>query len=207
MIKAVIFDVDGVLIDSFDANLKFYQDLLHFAGYPPPTREQFAPLFHINMFDAIKAFINSESEEEVQKIWQIVHDRVVPYPIDLLKTSSDAAGIITELSKDYKIGIVTARVRNGIFEIPSLARLKKYFDVVIAYEDTTNHKPDPEPLLLASEKLEVKPNDCVYVGDTLSDIQASRAAGMKAIAYPVPLAGSDVMVSSFSELPDAILKL
>lgn len=54
MIKAIIFDVDGVLFDSFEANFKFYEDLFNKAGYIPPTRKEYPKLFHLPMMDVIK---------------------------------------------------------------------------------------------------------------------------------------------------------
>ena len=72
MIKAVIFDIDGVLLDSFEANLKFFQDLMIKFGYRPPTREEFPPIFHLNMWDAIEALTKSDSEVEIRKIWDII---------------------------------------------------------------------------------------------------------------------------------------
>ena len=60
MIKAVIFDIDGVLLDSFEANLKFFQDLMIKFGYLPPTKEEVPPIFHLNMWDAIRSLTKSD---------------------------------------------------------------------------------------------------------------------------------------------------
>jgi phosphoglycolate phosphatase-like HAD superfamily hydrolase len=54
MIKVVLFDVDGVLINSFEANLIFYQDLLNFLGFPSMTRDEYQKLFHKTMEDVIR---------------------------------------------------------------------------------------------------------------------------------------------------------
>lgn len=56
MIKAVIFDIDGVLIESFEANFKFYQNLISKAGYEPPTRKKFTLFHHFSMMDSIKTY-------------------------------------------------------------------------------------------------------------------------------------------------------
>ena len=68
MVKAVIFDVDGVLLNSFEANLKFYQNLAHKIGVPLPTREQFQKLFHLSMYDVIKILTQSDSEDKIKRI-------------------------------------------------------------------------------------------------------------------------------------------
>lgn len=200
MIKAIVFDVDGVLIDSLEANIKFIQDLMRKAGYKPPTRKQYTAIFHLNMMDVIKHLTKSQSEKEIKRIWKIGASRDVAYPTELIKIPKDAEETIKLLSKKYLLAIVTNRVKAGLYEIPQLAKLKRYFKVAVSYEDTINHKPHPEPLLLAAKRLGVNPNESVYVGDAESDIKAARATGMKIISYPKRLERADAWVSSFKEL-------
>jgi len=205
MIKAVIFDVDGVLIDSFEANLKFYQDLLIKNGFAPPSRETFLNMNHLAMMDAIRIFTKSKDEGEIKKIWQMGKDRTTPYPIDLLKIPKNLESVITKLSKKYILAIVTNRVRDGVFSIPQLFKYKDFFKTVVYYEDTVKHKPDPEPLLLALKKLVLKSNEAIYIGDAPSDIKAAKEAKMKVIAYSkLNIPDSDVVTSSFEKLPDLI---
>lgn len=208
MIRAVIFDIDGVLLDSFEANLKFFQNLMIKAGYPPPTREEYLPLFHLSMMDAIRILTKSVSEEEISKIWALGRDREVRYDVGLLATPDGAAETVEKLSKNYLLGIVTSRIKESVYESPRLADLKKYFKVAVSYQDTVNHKPDPEPLLLAAQKLQVAPRECVYIGDVDSDMQAARAAEMKVIIYSKDqFDQADAWTSSFVKLPDLILSL
>jgi len=205
MIKAIIFDIDGVLLDSFEANLKFFRDLMAHAGYPSPTRESYAHIFHLTMRDAIRTLTKSDSEEEIERIWRIGRNREVKYDVDLLTTPKDAGRVIQKLSQNYQIGIATSRVKESIFESPQLAKLKNFFKVAISFQDTSNHKPDPEPLLLAALKLEVKPEECVYIGDVENDIIAAKAAGMKAVIYSKNIyPEADACTSSFENLPEII---
>ena len=205
MIKAVIFDIDGVLLDSFEANLKFYQDLMVKNGYRPPTNEQVAAVFHLSMMDGIKIFTGSTSDDEVERIWKMGRDKEVPYPFELLVIPDGVEDVIESLNKNYCLGIVTSRVRKGIYSIPLLKKLEKYFKVAVAYEDTVEHKPNPEPLLLAAEKLGLKPEECVYIGDMESDIIASKAAGMKIIIYSkIKFDQTDAQTEVFTKLPELI---
>lgn len=71
MIKAVLFDVDGVLINSLEANTKFLQDLLSKAGYRQPSQEEYKAVFHNTLKDAIRILTKSDSEAEIQKIWEM----------------------------------------------------------------------------------------------------------------------------------------
>lgn len=208
MIKAVIFDIDGVLIDSFEANLKFFQDLMVKAGYKPPTRKEYATLFHLSMFDVIKTLTKLSSDEKTQEIWEMGKSRAVEYPHHLLVVTKGVEKTLGTLSKNYVLGIVTNRVKEGIYEIPALLKLKKYFSATIAYQDTKNHKPHPEPLLLICERLNVDPKMAVYIGDAEIDIAAGKDAGMKTILFSKTIAGSpDLSTQNFQEIPSLVKKL
>lgn len=208
MIKAVIFDVDGVLINSFEANLKFYQNLLSYAGYKPPTRKTYLKMYHMTMFDVIRIVTNSKDINEINRIWLMGKKREVPYPNELVSSPKNFKQVIIKLNKKYILGIVTNRIRGGVFKLPQLARFESYFKAVVYYEDTAKHKPDPEPLLLAVKKLAVKPRETVYIGDAESDMKAAKAAGMKIVIYSQDqLKSADKITSVFNELPDLIVSL
>ena len=205
MIKALVFDIDGVLIDSFDANLKFFQDLLSKAGYKPPTKKEYSPIFHLSMLDVIRICTKSSDEKEIKRVWEMGRSRKVKYPIFLLKTTKDLEKTIIELSGKYLLGIVTNRMKEGIYKIPVFSRLQKYFQITVAYQDTVNHKPHPDPLLLACKKLGVNPDEAVYVGDAQSDIIAAKAAGMKVIFFSqVTNKNADATTSQFQKLPKLV---
>ncbi len=208
MIKAVIFDIDGVLLDSFEANLKFFQTLMMKVGYPPPTRLGFAAVFHLNMMEVIKELTKSSSADEIKKIWELGRSREVEYDLDLLLTPDGAVEVIHRLSESYLLGIVTSRIRESVYEVPQLRKLEKYFKVVVSYQDTENHKPHPEPLLLAAQKLALKPEECIYIGDAESDVKAARAAGMKIIGFTKKqLNLADACTPTFTMLPALISSL
>lgn len=206
MIKAVIFDVDGVLLDSFEANLKFFNDLLRKFGHTPPTREEYKGLMASHMKAIIKQFSKLESEDEIQKIWIVGRDKKeVPYPSHLLNLPDALEETIKILHKDFILGIVTSREGSGVYRIPQLASLKKYFKVIISFEDTNDHKPHPAPLLLAAQKLNIKPEECVYIGDTETDLKAARSAGMKAIIFSKEIfKDAHAQTVIFSKLPEII---
>jgi HAD superfamily hydrolase (TIGR01509 family) len=199
MIKAVIFDVDGVLLDSFEANFKFQQDLMAFFGYKPPTKEEYAKAFHLTLMEVIQLFTKSKSQKEIQKIWKVGKSRQVPYPIDLLRLPKNIDEVLEALGKKYKLALVTNRVKEGVYDVPQLASFLHHFQTIVTYENTTKHKPDPEPLLLAVKKLNVKPEETVYIGDAESDMKAAKRAGMKMIFYSKS--------TSFQKLPELVSSL
>jgi putative hydrolase of the HAD superfamily len=110
--------------------------------------------------------------------WDKFAEYSKPYP--------DAWPVLRYLKrKGYKIGVVTDTDGKEGFKHKRVARseLAKFFDVVVVGgEDTTRTKPDPQPFLSAAKKLEVKPGECVVVGDkTFTDIRGGKAAGMRTI--------------------------
>lgn len=205
MIKAVVFDIDGVLIDSFDANLKFFQDLLAKAGYNPPTKEKYLPIFHLSMFDVVKDLTKLSSDKEISRIWKIGISPEFKYPNHLLKAQKDLEKTIRKLKQEYLLGIATSRVKEGIGRVPILSQLQKHFQATVSYEDTVNHKPHPEPLLLACTKLNVNPSEAVYIGDVENDLIAGKAAGMKVIVFSQKkYKDADAVTSQFGKLPEII---
>ncbi|MCE9548957.1 HAD family hydrolase [Candidatus Nomurabacteria bacterium] len=207
MIKAVIFDVDGVLIDSFEGNFKFFNDLFTKFGHTPPTREEYREHFGSNMKDIIKTFSKLESEEEIEKIWQAGKERHVPYPTHLVKTPDGLEETLEVLSKEFVLGITTSRLGAHVYKMPQLTPLEKYFKILVSYEDTENHKPHPEPLFLVASRLNLLPEEIVYVGDMRTDAIAAKAAGMKAVSFGSGvIEEADASINSFLELIDLVKK-
>ena len=208
MIQTVLFDVDGVLIDSFQANFEFYKRLFTQAGYTPPTLKEYTPLFQSTMMGVIQTVTKSTSQEEIDRLMAIGKDRSTIYPFDLLQTPEHLSEIIEHLHTTYKLGIVTSRLRGGVFEISQLTPLQPYFDIVVSFEDTENHKPHPDPLLYAIEKLAVKPEETVYIGDQEADMLAAKAAHIPVIIYSKKFfPQADRCVSSFGDIPKTIASL
>lgn len=208
MIRSVLFDIDGVLIDSFAANLRFYQDLFIKTGYEPITRERFFELRHMTMYDVISIVTKLKNKDKIEKIWRMGKGRAVPYRNSLLKSPKKYDETIDELHNKYMLGLVTSRIYDGIFTVPPLAKYKSYFQVVVSYEDTKEHKPNPEPLLLALKKIQLKAHEVVYIGDAQSDVDAAKSAGIKMIAYAKSsLIGADVQTHDFGKIPALIESL
>ncbi len=200
MTKAIIFDVDGTLLDSFEANFILFQRLMDAAGYPQPTLETYRPVFHRTLHDAIQILANTNDEDETKRIQDCIEKIDAP-PASL----SDGVGETIEmLSKDYLLAVATSRIKAYAFE-PPFNMLERYFKIAVAYEDTEKHKPDPEPLLLAAKQLGVAPEECVYVGDVRNDFDAAHAAGMKFILYSQESADwAPVYTQQFRKIPDLL---
>lgn len=207
MIKAILFDVDGCLIDSFESNLDFFQKVMKHFGFSGPTREEYKGMFHLPTTEVVKKVTKLQDAQKIQEISEFALSESFPYESLQPQMTKGAKEVLLELSKQYKLGIVTSRTRRWAFESHDLEKLKDLFSVVITFEDTKNHKPNPEPLLEAAKRLKVEPRECVYVGDAQTDRKAGKAAGMHAILYAKEnYEQAKLDTESFEEIPKLLQK-
>jgi len=206
-LKAIIFDVDGVLVDSKNANVAFFQTLLKKAGYTAISREEVASYFHLPMWQVIEKLINSTDQEEIRRIWEMGHDASLR-DNSLLEFPDQLENVLEKLHKEYKLAIVTSRIKAGMEALFGSREIRHLFDVVVTFEDYTNPKPHPEPLDTALKKLGVNSSEAIYIGDSPTDIEAAKAVGMRSIFlshenHPNAVA----TIKEFKELLNALEKL
>lgn len=209
MLKAIIFDIDGVLVDSREANIALIQKLLTKAGYPTPSRQECLAGFHLPMRQNIERLTKSKDIKEIQRIWEMgkksdirgKRNHLFNFPENLEPT-------LRELHKAYKLAIVTSRIKIGVEEIFNLREIKQFFDVVVTFEDYKNPKPHPEPLEVALKKLNINAHEAVYVGDSHTDIESAKATNMRVIHLASEThTDATVGIHHFDELALAIKKI
>jgi HAD superfamily hydrolase (TIGR01509 family) len=207
MIKAAIFDYDGVLVDSRDANVSLIHNLFNKAGYDKPSRSKILQNFHLPLWQTIEQLLDDPDHAEVERLWKMGHSQEFR-AAELIKLPVKITQTIEVLGKTLKLGIASGSLKQGIDELFDRAQIKPSFSTIITYGDYKNPKPDPEPLLLASKQLGIKPMDSVYIGDSAVDIEASKAAGMKSVLLSDKfLDGADLHITRFAQLPQAIAAL
>ena len=208
MIKTILFDIDGVLIYSFEANFEFFRRLFIKAGYTPPTLEAYTDMYQLTMLGVIQKVTGTADQKEIDRLMDMGKQREGLYPYDLIKTPNSLLSVIETLHKTFTLGIVTSRIKGGVFQLPQLTPLEQFFSVVVSFEDTEKHKPNPEPLLYAINQLKILPEETIYIGDQEADFLAARAAGTKIMmltekSFP----DANACISSFEDIPNAILKV
>lgn len=182
-IKAVIFDIDGVLVDSKDSNVAFIQLLLERGGYRKPSREDVLTEFHQPLWQTLEHLMGTSDEKEIKRVWDMAQDPVIRRlrPLSLFRFPEGLHDLLEALGKQYELAVVTSRLKVGMEEVLEASNIGHFFSVVVAFEDYANPKPHPEPLLVAAEWLRIKPAEAIYVGDSLTDIEAAKSAGMHSI--------------------------
>jgi pyrophosphatase PpaX len=198
----VLFDLDGTLIDSgpmIVASMKHAaksvlgreidEKQLTAAVGGPGLVAQMQALAPDRVDDLVAAYRehNEPLHEQLEAFWEVVE--VLPR----LREQGRQLGLVT--AKRH------ATVRLAFDRLPELER---NFDVVIGSDDTERHKPAPDPLLAAVERLGAKPGDAAYVGDSPFDVRAAKAAGMFAVA--VAWGGIHAEDVLLREEPDAYVR-
>jgi pyrophosphatase PpaX len=175
-LKAVLFDLDGTLIHSVDHIIDCWQHTVRTCLGREMTREEILPTLGRTLYDAFEEIAPGRSEElyQVYRAYQVTtHDTMVTLVPGTKETLSalKAAGLL--------LGVVTAKRLRTAMEGLNLFDLAPYFDTIVTLEDSSKHKPSPDPLLVAAERLSIAPEGAIYVGDARVDIEAGHAAGMK----------------------------
>lgn len=181
-IENFIFDIDGTLIDTIDMYMPAMIDTLAQHGHPvaPDKVEQTKhDLFGITGRDALRlAGISEEEIPEMLKDWfdlayqRAARAKVIEGIPEMLNTLANR--------EDEKIAIATSKLADEYQEyFVNKYDFAKLFKVAITSADTKKHKPAPDPILAAMNKMGADPATTVYVGDTINDMKAAHAAGAK----------------------------
>lgn len=203
MIKAVLFDVDGVLIDTFEGNRRTFNHVLEKLGRKPISREEYRRFYYRPAKDIFTYRFPEKTPHEIEGIMaEFFH--IVQRFFKYDKLNPQVQEILITLKKDFRLGIVTNR---RMPDILAFFNIRNYFEAIVCLPDVKNHKPHPEPVHLALKKLKVRPEEAVYVGDAVSDLEAGKAAGVKVIIYSNPEVRGDYNVTDFREILKIIGKI
>jgi len=180
-IRAVLYDFDGTLADSTELIMRCYRHTMstHLGAAPPD--EEWLSGFGMTLETQIARFARSAAETEAMldtyRVYQREHhDRMlVPFP-GTLET------VEALQRRGARLAIVTSKHRTGALRGMDLCGIVDHFPVVVTPEDVARPKPDPEPVLFALEKLGVRAEEAVFVGDSPHDMAAGKAAGTKVAA-------------------------
>ena len=180
-ITTVLFDLDGTLLDSIRLIIDSYHHALAVHGLPARTDEAWlagigTPL-RVQFGDWAEEPALFEALIETYRDFNIAnHDaRVSGYP-GVVET------VIELRRRGLRTGLVTSKQKAGAERGLRFLKLDGAMEVVIAADDVVNPKPHPEPLLLASKRLQTDPAATIYVGDSVHDMKSGRAAGMRTAA-------------------------
>jgi len=198
--SVVLFDLDGTVIDSGAIILA---SMRHAAkevlGLEPQDEELMAAVGG----PGLEAQMRELAPDRVEELVTVYRAHNEPLH-DTLAVCEGMDDVLVRLKDEgRRLGIVTAKRRATVELAFDAVPLRHLFDTVVGGDETTRHKPDPDPLLLALERLDARPEDTAYVGDAPFDVRAAKAAGVHAVA--VTWGGIHPRQRLEREEPDAIV--
>lgn len=210
MIKAVIFDMDGVIIDSEPFHYKVFKDYIkskfdltisdeEYSTFIGTTNHYiFATLQEKYKFlGDIAAFIQEYEEKCLDYLLSTTTERPIQ-GVDVLVKNIHQNKI--------KLALASSSPKKVINIVLDMFKLDKFFDVKVSGQEVANSKPAPDIFLRAAELLKLLPEDCLVFEDSRNGVAAAKAAGMKCIGYYNPNSGNqdlsraDHIIESFAEV-------
>jgi pyrophosphatase PpaX len=206
----VLFDLDGTLIDSGEMILSSFRHAARTVLARDVADEQIAALVGgSNIYDQMRKL-------DAARVDELVHAyREHNAPLhDELQAFEGVEAVLQQLrSEGRRLGIVTAKRRQTVDLAFAVLPIEHYFDAVVTSEATERHKPHPEPVLVALDRLGALPAEAAFVGDSPYDVAAGKAAGVFTVGvcwgrlHPEERlrdAGADVVVHNVRELLDVL---
>lgn len=171
--EAIIYDLDGTILNTFDMNIYPLIRIVKEELGKEMSYKDLTFCFSLPGYKCLEA-LGIKDVPAVHKRWvkyvnEYEHGAKIYHGFDT---------VIHQMDGEVVQAIVSSKKREQYAIDVESKNLHEYFSTVVLYEDTKNHKPDAEPLLYCANLLGVAPNKCLYVGDSLSDFEAARSAGM-----------------------------
>ena len=196
-IQVIALDCDGVMFDTTNANMAYYNEILKHLGRPPLTPEQFAYCHSHTADQSIAHLLNDAREikraqnyrKNMSYIPFLKYMVLEPYLKPLLET----------LRPKYKTAIATNR-SDTMDKVLSEHHLEGYFDLVVSSIDVDRPKPYPDPLIKILEYFEINAKCALYIGDSELDQMAAKAAGVTFVAYRNRSLTADFHIGSLKEM-------
>jgi phosphoglycolate phosphatase len=199
-LKLVIFDCDGVMFDSRDANRIYYNHLLEKFGYPLMDREEEDYVHSHNVLDSV-SFIFRNNPHEIKKVHAF--RQTVDYTpfLQYMRLEPDLKEFLRFLKPKFYTAISTNR-STTMPAVMEMHGLDPFFDLVVTSLDVQQPKPHAEALLKILNHFELSANQAVYIGDSMVDREHTAEVGMRLISFKNTTLPAEYHVNSFLDIPN-----
>jgi pyrophosphatase PpaX len=211
---AVLFDLDGTLVDTLELLLGAVRHAFHGRAGPAPTEEEWRAGIGTPLLRQLAPFAAGPDELQAlvggyRSYQHEHHDR-------LTRSYPGAAEAVAELRRrGHPVAVVTSKGDQIAHRTLRHVELGDAMHAVIGADSCTRHKPDPEPVRVALERLGYEPADALFVGDSPHDLLAGRAAGVITVAAEwgffsratLEAAGADHFLADVRDLPALVERI
>ena len=178
-INTVLFDFDGTVMNTNDVIINSWQHTFRTLENREEDVDKIIKTFGEPLAVTMEKLFPHVPVEESINIYRSYHYDNFGELICLFPGMKE---LLSKLSGcGYKLGMVTSRLRKTTEQGMEKYEIIDYFDAVVTADDTTKHKPDPEPINIALEKLGSAPQESIMLGDTMFDILCAKNAGVKSV--------------------------
>lgn len=181
-VKAVLFDLDGTLVDSSQAIIDAVEKVLE-SKRLTCNRAKVARMIGLPLENIFGVLAPNLSNEDV---WKLVHEYRKYYMAHHLKNTvinPSAPMVLRKLkAKGFKLGIITTKYREPVIDLLSHFGISRLFDVIVTGYEVIKHKPAPNIVFEAAKRLRIDPEQCIVVGDNPIDVKAGKRAGSFTVA-------------------------
>jgi beta-phosphoglucomutase len=210
-LAAVIFDLDGVLVDTVSLHFKAWQKLFSEYGKTFSFQDYKSKVDGIPSIDGAKAILAEFSQRDLYDI--VVRKKEYFFEFakeEGIKPYATSVSFVEEL-KAHHIKVAVISSSKSCREILQLAGISDSFEVVVTTNDIDKGKPEPEIFLKAAQELDVPPKNCVVFEDALLGVEAAKRAGMKCVGVdrydnPARLKDADNVISDMSNIDISFLE-
>jgi len=200
MLKLIIFDCDGVLFDSREANRAYYNHLLQQFGCPPMNEDELDFVHAHNVTDSVAHIFRRHQ--------QIARDAVDRYRTELdyspflkyMVMEPDLMDFLRMVKPLYHTAISTNRTTTMPLLL-DIFQLRPWFEQVVTALDAPRPKPAPDGLHMILENFGVRVDESIYVGDSQVDLEHTGSVGMRMIAFKNQTLAADYHVDNFMAIP------
>jgi HAD superfamily hydrolase (TIGR01509 family) len=180
---AVIFDMDGVIVDSEPRHERAFLEVLRELGYGETHGLRFADYIGRTDQDLWVDFIaKHHPKQTLAELLALKRQRVLEILRQDEPLFNDLPPLVEELAKRYRLGLASGSERPIVEAVLGLKGLRRFFAVTVSGSEVARGKPAPDIFLRTAELLQVKPADCWVIEDSKPGVRAALAAGMRVIA-------------------------
>jgi phosphoglycolate phosphatase len=198
-VKCVIYDCDGVLFDSFQANTNLYNDLCALVGRVPLKQEEMQYVHTHTVYEAIRFLFGREDDLEKKALESMKQVDLRNY-IVYLKMEPHLFQALEKLREKGILRVINTNRTTSMKHIMERFNLWPYFDMVVTALDVKNPKPHPESVEKILAALRLKKEEAVFVGDSDVDKQTADSSGVTFVAYKNREIANDLLIEDHLDL-------